>query len=78
MTIDSNKGNSTAAQKALRKIVDRLAGVEDFGLTKDEQLELMRLTHELKHYRYEFEQVKGELESRRAASEVEPGSRGRR
>ena len=46
MTIDSNKGNSTAAQKALRKIVDRLAGVEDFGLTKDEQLELMRLTHE--------------------------------
>ena len=64
MTIDSNKGHSTAAQKALRKIVDRLAGVEDFGLTKDEQLELMRLTHELKHYRYEFEQVKGELESK--------------
>jgi PAS domain S-box-containing protein len=50
------------AQRVLRKIVDRIAGGEDFDLTEDDQLELLRLTHELEHYRYEFEQVKGELE----------------
>jgi PAS domain S-box-containing protein len=64
MTTDSDKVHSAAAQKALRKIVDRLAGGEDFDLTEDDQLELLRLTHELEHYRYELEHVKGELESK--------------
>ncbi len=64
MTTDANKGHSEAAQRVLRKIVDRIAGGEDFDLTENDQLELLRLTHELEHYRYEFEQVKGELESK--------------
>ena len=64
MTTDSNKGHSEAAQRVLRKIVDRIAGGEDFDLTKDDQLELLRLNHELEDYRYELEHVKGELESK--------------
>jgi PAS domain-containing protein len=64
MANESNKGHSLAAQRALRKIVDRIAGGEDFGLTEEERLELLRLNHELEHYRYELEEVQGELESK--------------
>jgi PAS domain S-box-containing protein len=64
MTNDANKGHSTAALSALRKIADRIAGDEDFGLTEDEQLALLHLTHELDHYRYELEEAQGELESK--------------
>lgn len=64
MADESNKEPSLAARSALRKIVDRIAGSEDFGLTKDEQLELLRLNHELENYRYEIEEVRGELENK--------------
>ncbi len=64
MTTDSGKVHSAAAQRALRKIADRIAGGEDFGLLEEEQLELLRLTHELDHYRYELEEVQGELENK--------------
>ena len=64
MANESNKGHSPAAQRALRKIADRIAGGEDFGLTEEERLELLRLNHELEHYRYELEEVQGELESK--------------
>jgi PAS domain S-box-containing protein len=64
MTTDSNKVHSAAAQKVLQKIADRIAGGEDFGLLEEEQLELLRLTHELDHYRYELEEVQGELETK--------------
>ena len=75
MTTDSNNGHSAAAQRVLRKIVNRIAGGEDFGLTEEEQLELLRLTHELEHYRYKLEEVQGELEDKdEQASEAESGS----
>lgn len=64
MADESNKAPSPTARRALRKIVDRIAGSEDFGLTKDEQLELLRLNHELDNYRYELEQLQGELENK--------------
>ena len=64
MADESNKGHSTAAQRALQKIVDRISGGEDFDLTEEEQLELLRLTHELQHYRYKLEKVQGELENK--------------
>ena len=64
MTTDSNKGHSAAALRTLRKIANRIAGDDDFGLTEEEQLELLRLTHELEHYRYKLEEVQGELEDK--------------
>ncbi|MFO7687633.1 MAG: ATP-binding protein [Desulfobacterales bacterium] len=64
MADESNKAPSPTARRALRKIVDRIAGSEDFGLTKDEQLELLRLNHELDNYRFELELLQGELENR--------------
>jgi PAS domain S-box-containing protein len=64
MGTDSDKVHSAAAQRLLQKIADRIAGGEDFGLLEEEQLELLRLTHELDHYRYELEEVQGELESK--------------
>jgi PAS domain S-box-containing protein len=64
MADESNKRHSPAAQRALRKIVNRIDGGEDFGLTEEEQLELLRLTHELEHYRYKLEEVQGELEDK--------------
>jgi len=64
MTTDSNKGHSATAQRVLQKIADRIAGGENFGLLEEEQLALLRLTHELDHYRYELEEVQGELESK--------------
>jgi PAS domain S-box-containing protein len=64
MADESNKTPSPAVRRALRKIVDRIAGSEDFGLTKDELLELLRLNHELDNYRYELERLQGELENK--------------
>ena len=64
MADESNKRHSPAAQRALRKIVDQIAGGVDLGLTEDEQLELLRLNHELEHYRYKLEEVQGELEDK--------------
>lgn len=64
MTTDSGKVHSAAAQRALRKIVNRIAGGEDFGLMEEEQVEFLRLAHELEHYRYELEEIQGELEDK--------------
>lgn len=64
MANGSKKGHSPAAQRALRKIVDRMAGGEKICLTGEEQLELLSLTHEFEHYRYELERIQGELESK--------------
>jgi PAS domain S-box-containing protein len=53
---------SKTAHKALRKKVDRIAGGEAVGLTEEEQLDLLRLAHELELVQVELEIQNEELQ----------------
>jgi len=63
MTDSDLSGNriSEAVRQALRNITDRITRDEEVGLSADEQLALLRLTHELEQTRYALERAEIEL-----------------